>query len=253
MSVRTRWTGLQVTGGLAGGLVRSVEGRVPAVVEFAPRPDFDQKVVQLEPVPDGPARRGDPGRTALGAPPPSTEDWSVWSSGLSCRAPSASWCGDRLSRCAPCATRTPAPCRRPCRWGRRTRQALSWPGGKGFSPPPRARRNRTRSTPRTAPPSGRNGSSTSPVTRVRVRQPRRPAGAARRPRPDRDLVHTLALATGTSSRPWSARWRRCRAAARPSTATCATTARRATRADHHPRACPHLGPHRDLKTEHRPE
>ncbi|WP_189152673.1 trehalase-like domain-containing protein [Lentzea pudingi] len=100
MSVRTRWTGLQVTDSLSGGLVRSVEGRVPAVVEFAPRPDFGQNVVQLEPVPDGlrvagtPIELRSPGvdwrisggtATAVLTPPvvlelrwgapPSTEDW----------------------------------------------------------------------------------------------------------------------------------------------------------------------------------
>ncbi|MEV6717818.1 trehalase-like domain-containing protein [Lentzea sp. NPDC051208] len=51
--VRTRWTGLQVTDSSAGGLVRSVEGREPAVLEFASHSDFDQKVVQSEPAAGG--------------------------------------------------------------------------------------------------------------------------------------------------------------------------------------------------------
>ncbi|GAB2831308.1 hypothetical protein JOD27_000906 [Lentzea nigeriaca] len=53
MTVQTRWTGLQVTDHLAANLVRTVEGRVPAVVEFAPRPDFGRAPVVLERVADG--------------------------------------------------------------------------------------------------------------------------------------------------------------------------------------------------------
>ncbi|MFI6094332.1 glycoside hydrolase family 15 protein [Lentzea sp. NPDC051213] len=53
MSVQTRWTGLQVTDRLADGLVRVVEGRVPAVVEFAPRPDFGRAPVRLEQTDEG--------------------------------------------------------------------------------------------------------------------------------------------------------------------------------------------------------
>jgi hypothetical protein len=53
MTVQTRWTGLQVTDQLESALVRTVEGRVPAVVEFAPRPDFGRAPVELERVADG--------------------------------------------------------------------------------------------------------------------------------------------------------------------------------------------------------
>ncbi|HEX8870223.1 MAG TPA: glycoside hydrolase family 15 protein, partial [Lentzea sp.] len=53
MTVQTRWTGLRVTDHLASSLIRTVEGRVPALVEFVPRPDFGRSPVVLEQVADG--------------------------------------------------------------------------------------------------------------------------------------------------------------------------------------------------------
>jgi GH15 family glucan-1,4-alpha-glucosidase len=108
MKVRTRWTGLQITDHLAGGLVREVEGRVPAVVEFAPRPDFGRAPVRLELVPDGLRVAGTPivlrspgvdwqitGGTAtaviappcvlelqFGGPSEVDDDWAEWVSAL---------------------------------------------------------------------------------------------------------------------------------------------------------------------------
>lgn len=60
MTVQTRWTGLQVTDHLSAGLVRTVEGRVPAVVEFAPRPDFGRAPVVLERIADELSLAGTP-------------------------------------------------------------------------------------------------------------------------------------------------------------------------------------------------
>ena len=107
MTVQTRWTTLQVTDDLAGGLTRVVEGRAPAIVEFAPRPDFGQVPVRLERTADGLRVAGtsielcSPGvewriadgtATAVIIPPlvlelrwgapPSTEDWIAWSDAL---------------------------------------------------------------------------------------------------------------------------------------------------------------------------
>ncbi|MCP2241640.1 Glucoamylase (glucan-1,4-alpha-glucosidase), GH15 family [Lentzea aerocolonigenes] len=112
MTVQTRWTGLQVTDRLAGGLVREVDGRVPAVVEFAPRPEFGQFPVRLELTADGlrvagtPIELRSPGvdwqiedgtATAVIIPPvvlelewgaqPSEEDWVEWVEAL--RLPAA--------------------------------------------------------------------------------------------------------------------------------------------------------------------
>jgi len=53
MTLQTRWAGLRVTDSLGAGLVRAVDGRVPAVVEFAPRPDFGRAPVRLERTADG--------------------------------------------------------------------------------------------------------------------------------------------------------------------------------------------------------
>ncbi|GAA3629134.1 hypothetical protein GCM10022267_14640 [Lentzea roselyniae] len=60
MTVQTRWTGLQVTDHLSAGLVGTVEGRVPAVVEFAPRPDFGRAPVVLERIADALSLAGTP-------------------------------------------------------------------------------------------------------------------------------------------------------------------------------------------------
>jgi len=60
MIVETRWARLSVTDYLDSGdtrhrtdLVRVISGSAPAIVEFAPRPDFGQVSVRLQPVPDG--------------------------------------------------------------------------------------------------------------------------------------------------------------------------------------------------------
>jgi GH15 family glucan-1,4-alpha-glucosidase len=60
MTVETRWPGLLITDYLdhhtAPGrtdLIRVITGSVPALVEFAPRPEFGQVAVRLEPVPGG--------------------------------------------------------------------------------------------------------------------------------------------------------------------------------------------------------
>lgn len=108
MTVQTRWTGLRVTDHLASALVRTVEGRVPAVVEFAPRPDFGRAPVVLEKVADGLRVTGTPivlrspgvdwqiadgTATAvitppfvlelqLGSPSEVDSDWSEWSASL---------------------------------------------------------------------------------------------------------------------------------------------------------------------------
>ncbi len=108
MTVQTRWTGLQVTDHLAESLVRTVEGRVPAVVEFAPRPDFGRAPVVLEKISDGLHLVGtsiflrSPGvdwqladgtataviappfvlELQLGAPSEVESDWPVWSAAL---------------------------------------------------------------------------------------------------------------------------------------------------------------------------
>jgi trehalose 6-phosphate phosphatase len=60
MTVETRWPGLVVTDWLAHvkracrtDLVRRIRGTVPALVEFAPRPEFGAVSVRLDPEPDG--------------------------------------------------------------------------------------------------------------------------------------------------------------------------------------------------------
>jgi GH15 family glucan-1,4-alpha-glucosidase len=108
MTVQTRWTGLRVTDHLESSLVRTVEGAAPAVVEFAPRPDFGRMPVRLERIDDGLRVAGtsivlrSPGvdwqiadgtATAVVAPPFTLElqlgapsevdsDWPEWSAAL---------------------------------------------------------------------------------------------------------------------------------------------------------------------------
>lgn len=60
MTLQTRWSQLQVTDYLdhhtephRTDLIRVISGSVPAVVEFAPRPDFGQVAARLEPTADG--------------------------------------------------------------------------------------------------------------------------------------------------------------------------------------------------------
>src|SRR6185437_8168042 len=60
MTLQTRWSGLQVTDYLdhhtephRTDLIRVISGSVPAVVEFAPRPDFGQVAARLEAAEDG--------------------------------------------------------------------------------------------------------------------------------------------------------------------------------------------------------
>jgi hypothetical protein len=54
MTVETRWPGLTVTDWLDGDhLLRRVAGSIVAVIEFAPRPEFGQVAVRLQPLGDG--------------------------------------------------------------------------------------------------------------------------------------------------------------------------------------------------------
>jgi trehalose 6-phosphate phosphatase len=60
MTLETRWPGLAVTDYLdhhtaphQTDLIRVISGSAPAVVEFAPRPEFGQVATRLQPVPDG--------------------------------------------------------------------------------------------------------------------------------------------------------------------------------------------------------
>ncbi|GAA4900243.1 trehalose 6-phosphatase [Stackebrandtia albiflava] len=89
MTVETKWAGLTVTDWLDAAprrsgdlhttvLVRELSGRVPARVEFAPRPDFGQSPVRLEPVEDGLVVMGDNEPMRLHSP---GVEWQVSSEG----------------------------------------------------------------------------------------------------------------------------------------------------------------------------
>ncbi len=87
MTVETRWARLSVTDYMDTSdtqhrtdLVRVVSGSVPAVVEFAPRPDFGQVSVRLRQVPDGLEVTGTTDPMVLRSPGVS---WEITSDGTS--------------------------------------------------------------------------------------------------------------------------------------------------------------------------
>jgi len=86
MTVETRWSGLLVTDyldhysfGHRTDLVRVVSGSAPAVVEFAPRPEFAQVQVRLIPSDDGLRVLGTSDPVALRAP---GVTWEITSDGM---------------------------------------------------------------------------------------------------------------------------------------------------------------------------
>jgi trehalose 6-phosphate phosphatase len=87
MTVETRWARLTVTDYLdtdtglhRTDLVRVVAGSVPAVADFAPRPDFGQVAVRLQPVPGGLVVTGTTDPMVLRSPGVS---WEITSDGTS--------------------------------------------------------------------------------------------------------------------------------------------------------------------------
>jgi trehalose 6-phosphate phosphatase len=75
MTLETRWPGLVVTdyldhhtGSHRTDLIRVISGSVPAVVEFAPRPEFGQVMTRLKAVPDGLLIEGTSDPIALRSP-----------------------------------------------------------------------------------------------------------------------------------------------------------------------------------------
>jgi len=86
MTVETRWSGLLVTDYLdhyvyahRTDLVRSISGNAPAVVEFAPRPEFAQVQVRLIPSADGLRVLGTSDPVVLRAP---GIQWEITSDGM---------------------------------------------------------------------------------------------------------------------------------------------------------------------------
>ena len=148
MTVETRWSGLTVTDWLDGEapdntLVRMLTGSVPARLEFAPRPEFGQVPVQLQPIGDGlhgvgcneplgsaRARRGvgDRARTAVTTPP---TPWSTWPRPVARSCWSCAWAAtSTAAERAPRSRRWPAGTR-PSSRGRSGRRRCACRRGPG--------------------------------------------------------------------------------------------------------------------------
>jgi trehalose 6-phosphate phosphatase len=95
MTLETRWPGLLVTDYLdryaeahRTDLIRVISGSAPAVVEFAPRPEFGQVMARIEARPDGLVVAGPPARSRCAPRVPSGK--SCGTAGITRPAP---WCG----------------------------------------------------------------------------------------------------------------------------------------------------------------